>query len=303
MKLLVGKTFGLGNAIMSISMIKSLKSLNKFEQIDVLIGSTTDDGGTFDVFKYLKNDGIINDIHVDFVKNHQQYDVAIMSIPFDGRWHNGVHFNAKQVLDGRTRPDPSTTGLVSWKKHEVLYQMDTAEKLGYSGDVPSMSFYKHNNVPTFIKDVYLGVGYKKDAAGFWSKKHWGNLNYSLLIKKMLAENPDSFVWSTGDVGDFQHCLKDISYNVANTRFVHSVTNLDKAFDRISKCGLYVGNDTGAMHVAASMNIPCISMFFLENSIVKSKPWGNNHVVVDGFNRTVSVDEVYEIVKDKFNVAI
>lgn len=51
MKILVGKTFGIGNSVLSIPMIKLLSTLGS---VDVLIGSTIDDFGAFNVFNALK---------------------------------------------------------------------------------------------------------------------------------------------------------------------------------------------------------------------------------------------------------
>jgi hypothetical protein len=129
--ILFGKCFGLGNAVMAVPAIKALSSMG--HTVDVLIGSTRDDVGAMDVLLSLKNNyGCIRRIWVDSVnKSIEPYDMAIMSIPFDGRWQNGTHFQARSVMDGRTRPDPSTTGLVSWKKHEVEYQMDNVRIMGF----------------------------------------------------------------------------------------------------------------------------------------------------------------------------
>jgi hypothetical protein len=121
-------------------MLKAIASLGC--TVDVLVGSTPDDVGALEVFIDLKAyANCIRHIWVDRVGFEAPvYDLAIMSIPFDGRWRNGVDFQAKEVLDGRTRPDPSTTGLSSWKKHEVMYQLENAFYLGYKGPIPDCSF-------------------------------------------------------------------------------------------------------------------------------------------------------------------
>jgi ADP-heptose:LPS heptosyltransferase len=286
MKILVGKCFGLGNAVMSIPMLEAIRSLPCVEQLDVLIGSMPDDGGASNVMRHLLANGVIHGLHTDRVPEYITYDIAIMAIPFDGRWRNGVHFHSIEVWDGRTRPDPSTTGLVSWKKHEVLYQMENAERLGYSGEVPSTSFHPSNS-PGFCRDVYIGVGYKKDAESFWSKKHWGNDNFAKFVSLLLEQYPDVRVHGTGDLLDWKLSLQPIQRAVKNDRLKVAATNLERAFETLSKCGLYVGNDTGMMHVAQSMGIPCVSLFFLENSITKSAPFAGDNVVIDALTEDMS----------------
>lgn len=281
MKVLVGKTFGMGNAVMAIPMLKALKTIKEIEYIDVLIGSRPDDVGAYDVFKNfaLNSENFIRMIHFDEIDGIE-YDVAIMSIPFDGRWVNGKHFKAKRVIDCRPRPEPFSDGMFSWKKHEIEYQMENAELLGYSGDIPDTSFFLDGLEKLNDKDVYLGVGYKKDKKSFWSRKNLGTTVFMNFCKEYTAKYTDASIISTGDIADWQATLKSLS-GMNIPRFEASITNLTSAFLALSKCGLYVGNDTGMMHVAASMGIPCVAAFFIDNSITKNRPWGEMHRYIDG----------------------
>lgn len=267
MRVLIGKTFGIGNAVMAIPMIKALQYKSD-TVVDVLVGNTPDDVGAIQVLsKVVKHPG---KLFVNSALEHD-YDVAIMAIPFDGRWQQGVHFRAKEVLDGRTRPDPSTTGLVSWKRHEIDYQMENARSLGFHDFDPDTSFLapcqKENK-------IYLGVGYKKDAAGFWKIKHWGNENYAELVKLILKRMPSWKVVSTGDAADLQLSLAPISRLIGDSRFEIKVSSdLDSSFREVASSRVYVGNDTGMMHVAASAGCDVLGLFFLGNSVVKSSPRG------------------------------
>lgn len=268
MRILYGKCFGIGNAVMAVPAIKALQD-KPDTTVDILIGNTADDVGAYQVLsKVVRPTG---KIYVGSALEGD-YDVAVMAIPFDGRWQNGVHFRAKQVMDGRTRPDPSTTGLVSWKDHEARYQMQNARQLGFQGPDPDCRFGLRAD--RMAKRVYIGLGYKKDVAGFWKSKHWGNENYAFLISKLLEHLPlDWEVVTTGDLADFQFSIGPISRLVNDSRrFVFKLSrNLDEAFATVASCSLYVGNDTGMMHVAAAAGCNVLALFFLENSIVKSRP--------------------------------
>lgn len=46
----------------------------------------------------------------------------------------------------------------------------------------------------------------------------------------------------------------------------------------SKCNLYIGNDTGAMHIAVSAGIPCVAIFSSIDEPGLWHPYGNNHTV-------------------------
>jgi ADP-heptose:LPS heptosyltransferase len=319
MKILFGKCFGIGNAVMAIPVLKALRSLDPTGRLDVLVGSTHDDSGAAEVMSYLRPD-TIDHLYLDHalaqdnIGSIKEYDLAIMSIPFDGRWKNGQHFCAKRVIDGRTRPDPSTTGLVSWKKHETDYQMDIVQKIAddnFSAHVIhefDSSFFPRNLFPQSFdasffpnkKNFYLGVGYKKDAAGFWKVKHWGNENYVKLIKSLLEKDLCDRVFVTGDRMDFTSSIAPImrGLGIQEKRFVYvPVDSLDESFRVIAGCGTYVGNDTGMMHVAASMGLSVVAPFFIENSITKSSPRCSRSISIDGVNREVTVQEFIDCIRE------
>lgn len=268
MKILIGAVFGIGNSIMRIPMIKAIHTLPG-HSVDILVGSLPDDFGAYHILSKVVRPPA--KVYIDSALECD-YDLAIMSMPFDGRWRNGVHFRAKEVWDGRTRPDPSTTGLVSWERHEIDYQMDHARALGFKDETPTTSFQTPQ--PPSGK-FYLGVGYKKDAAGFWKVKHWGNENFAKLTQLLLERRPGYKVIMTGDQGDLIHSIGPISRMVSDRRLEFQMTNLQQSIDILSTCCAYVGNDTGMMHVAASFAMPTLGLFFMgEKSVVKSAPrWG------------------------------
>ncbi|OGW24279.1 MAG: hypothetical protein A2X55_04960 [Nitrospirae bacterium GWB2_47_37] len=57
------------------------------------------------------------------------------------------------------------------------------------------------------------------------------------------------------------------------------TNIIESAAAISKSVLYIGNDTGIMHLAASMDIPCVCIFSARNNPGKWEPYGNRHVIL------------------------
>lgn len=278
---------------MAIPAIKAIRQITGVTRLDLLIGDLPDDFGAFQVLQPLIHQGVVDTIHQSPPGDSEEYDVAVLSIPYDGRWRNGIHFRSKVVLDGRTRPDPSTTGLISWKMHEIEYQMENAYNLGYRGEIPSTQFFDHKIVQFPTTTVYLGVGYKKDAANFWSQKHWGNENYVRLIKTISEQYQVLQFIMTGDDLDFQINISKIIKECRGLRVEYLRGNLPFSIDALSGCHLYVGNDTGMMHVAASMGIPTVPIFFLENSITKSYPWGQKENVIDGVGRKVSPEEVWQ----------
>ncbi len=272
MRILYGRVFGLGNAVMAVPAIKAL-SIAHGGKVDILIGSTPDDAGAFDVLKELVGFSVEN-IWVDQVLHHE-YDVAVMAIPFDGRWRNGVHFRAKTVIDTRPRPDFSPTlGLSSWKKHETEYQMDNARELGYPESYPRPSgIFRPKHVKQDPDLVYLGLGFKRDQSTFWSVKHWGNDRYVEFIKAVRAIRPSTRFISTGNMADVIQVGAPIMAQIKDSDvFVCKNHRLEQSFDIVAGCHAYFGNDTGMMHVAASFGyIPTYVMMAIPGSDIKNPP--------------------------------
>lgn len=265
MRILVGKCFGLGNAVMSVPMIRALGHLGS---VDVLAGDGPDDVGSIDVFLSLQKEGIVDRLHL-VNACEVEYDVAVMAIPFDGRWQNGTHFRAKRVMDCRPRPDFSPElGFSSWRKHEVEYQMDNARELGFDEPNPRMSF-----CPSSIGDddtVYLGLGFKRDASSFWSVKHWGNERYVQFIRRCRDLRPSIKFRATGNAADLAQCIIPISRGVGDLG--PATANITSAIGVVGRCKAYFGNDTGMMHVAASFDMPTYGLMAYENVATKNRPW-------------------------------
>lgn len=286
--ILVGKTFGLGNAVMAVPMVKAIRRANPTARIDVLVGSKSDDCGAREVFEaFMEYSHDVDNLYIDSAPADFRYEVAVMAIPFDGRWINGRDFFASECIDGKGRPDPDTDGLVSWQMHEIEYQMQDARELGYTG-------YRHVVTPTirFTGDegdvdelcdsrhfnVYLGLGYKKDMAGQWREKHWGNENFARLIEGVTERDVKGRVKfvATGDTLDQQMTYLPILRSLspaARERLRFERTGFKRMFDIVRGCQMYVGNDTGTMHVAASFEKKVCCIFMMDKkSMTKNAPW-------------------------------
>ena len=290
MNILVGRVFGLGNAVCGIPLLKALRMKFPNARIDVLVGDTSDDFGAHEVLSCVG--GCLVGKPRDII-----YDIAIMAIPFDGRWKNGRDYKAKIVMDERGRPGHSKVfGFSSWKHHEIEYSMENAYSLGYKGEIPNCSFHTPP-ISRSDRSIYLGMGFKRDQSGFFSQKHWGNKNYIQLVKRIFEHDEDLWVWSSGNARDYEECILPVSKGVNYARFVTVQNTLEDSFKVMNQCSVYVGNDTGMMHVAASMGLGVVSVFKLEGSITKSRPWCDRSITFDGSKREITPDEMFEAVKE------
>lgn len=272
MRILVGKTFGIGNCVLAVPMIKALSTLG---DVDVLIGSGNDDFGAATVMANLLNEGVIKALYIDRVTSGVEYDFAVMAIPFDGRWRNGTHFRAKDVFDGRRRPgDVDRLGFDMWEKHEALYQMENAYRLGYPADaaVPDSGF-----LPPVVRTpdlIYLGIGYKRDPGGFGLSKHFGSERFAELIKHVAKLRPQVQFVTTGGTADWVQTIPRIVMGLGDDRHLlrFNSLGLQASFKLAAECEAYIGNDTGMMHVAASAGVATCGLFAYPDLVTKNPPF-------------------------------
>jgi ADP-heptose:LPS heptosyltransferase len=101
---------------------------------------------------------------------------------------------------------------------------------------------------------------------------------------------------TGDPGDMELSIRPIQARLKEwglqDRFVISPTfSLRHAFAVVNSCHLYVGNDTGMMHVAAACDRSVVGIFNMENAIVKNPPFRTRSVVLEGWKEPIDVEDV------------
>lgn len=289
MRILVGKTFGIGNAVLSIPMIKALSTLG---DVEVLVGSTPDDFGALEIMTQLRERGIIKNVWLDMVPaKYDGYDVAVMAIPFDGRWKNCIHFNSRIVMDERKRPgNIERLGFDMWEKHEIEYQMENARELGYDGPTPDTSF-----LPREAQDenrIYLGIGFKRDPGGFGLSKHFGAERFGKLLRGVRTRRHGVHFVSTGspaDVIEAYHISRHYGGPIGDA-YSFMQRSLQHSFDVLKSCSAYIGNDTGMMHIAASIGMPTCGLFAYPELTIKNPPFcaRSKSIVFDG---ATSPDEV------------
>ncbi len=299
---------------MSVPAIRYLRDHSGHE-VDVLVGTTRDDVGAHQVLRGLSGVRLMTDHELlAGLGRHDRWDIGIGSIPYDGRWDSLLENHCDLVLDCRPRPDPSTFGFSSWRKHEAEYQHEIARDVCHTCECGGYFSRSHNRTrgcdihgwhgrldtsfwagPVSCGDyVYLGVGRKRDVAGFWDRKHWGDENFVVLAERILTETGLNVV-CTGDTYDVSSTGRVMLHALSRfgARFSFMGTGLERAFDVVAGCHSYIGNDTGMMHVAASMDKSVVAVFNLEGTLRKNHPLCSRWRVLEGHTVPVSVETVYD----------
>ena len=95
--------------------------------------------------------------------------------------------------------------------------------------------------------------------GSGSHKHYPPEKYAKLIEKIFEEIPDARFVVLGGKSDRHETEIFMDLFDYDDRIVNLVEDLTYAETAaiLSMCSMYIGNDTGSMHVAAAVEIPCL----------------------------------------------
>ena len=118
-------------------------------------------------------------------------------------------------------------------------------------------------------------------SGKWKSKIWSEDSFAEVVQNLI-EKADVFPIVFGGAEDKEKGNRLIGQwktgaNAAGT------LNIRQAAAALSKCRIYLGNDTGTMHLAASVGVPCVAIFSAIDWAGRWIPFGENHRI---FRETV-----------------
>lgn len=111
----------------------------------------------------------------------------------------------------------------------------------------------------------------------WEIKQWGIKKFA-EISSILATKYDSKIIIIYGPAE-EHLKQNHLMNFSNpkVRFI-ACDNINELAALLDKCDLFIGNDSGPLHLAAALDIPTISIFGPSDHLI-SGPFGINHKVV------------------------
>ena len=131
-------------------------------------------------------------------------------------------------------------------------------------------FLHKKNIPRNIPLVLIHPG-----AG-WETKRWGGRNYAQLADLIVSEleGVPIFLWGPTELT----LVKDIQKNMDYPSFRACPTTLKQSLALMQKAHLFLAGDTGPLHMAAALNIPCVGIYG-PSSPERNGPYGKIHQVV------------------------
>ena len=113
--------------------------------------------------------------------------------------------------------------------------------------------------------------------GNWEYKLWNTKNYAQLANALCRKQKASILLFAGP--SEQELQTRVIEMMDTSPILVKTKNLRHLAALISACDLYIGNDTGPMHIAAAVDTPVVALFGSTNPI-RSGPYGAKHTVLE-----------------------
>ena len=112
--------------------------------------------------------------------------------------------------------------------------------------------------------------------GNWEYKLWSAEKYAQLATALAIEKNASILLFAGP--NERKLQAQVADKMETPPILVESGKLREVAALIAACDLYIGNDTGPMHIAAAVRTPVVALFGSTNHI-RSGPYGDKHTVV------------------------
>lgn len=285
MKILIRATNWVGDAIMALPALRAVRS--KFPEAELAILARP---YVADIYRdqqicdqligydsRTKHAGILGRERLATELRAQKFDVALLlQNAFDAAWlawRAGIPERIGYASDGRgfllTKPIPvPKTGEIP--PHEKFYYLELLRRGGWIDSLPDESFIALNvseasrqraeeflaqfSVRSNSLRIAIGAG-----ASYGSAKCWPPPRFADVANRLQAEN-DADVILFGTAAEAA-VTRAISSELRQPPIdLTEKTAIGDLPALLSQCHLFIGNDSGAMHVAAGVGLPVVAVF-------------------------------------------
>ena len=110
----------------------------------------------------------------------------------------------------------------------------------------------------------------------WETKQWGVENYAQLADRLIGDLGVEviFLWGPSELD----IVKSIQKKMQQQAVRACPTTLKQSMALMQRAQLFVAGDTGPLHIAAALNIPCVGIYG-PSSPERNGPYGKMHKVV------------------------
>ncbi len=154
-----------------------------------------------------------------------------------------------------------------FQKHQIFYYLNLLDKLGLKIENPILHLKVNKEEIEWVnktlkqlkissKSLIIGIN---PGSFYGSAKRWPTENFAKLATKFVTElKAEVFIFGSKK----EESIGNRIYSLANKKIYNFIgkTNLRELIALISKCNLFITNDSGPMHIANALRIPVIAIF-------------------------------------------
>ena len=193
-----------------------------------------------------------------------------------------------------TSPDPMLYG---WKdlnrlitrgpsrgfpKHEVEHQLDILRFLGATPHEFSLEVWTSKEDELFARSILdkHGVAHTDPIIAFapgaaWPFRRWSSDRF-IELGEWLQKNYNTYILIFAGKDEHDLALRiERGLHKGKTVNLAGKTTLREMASILRRCTLFIGNDSGPLHVATAAGIPVVG-FYGPGEYERFKPWGSNH---------------------------
>jgi heptosyltransferase-3 len=148
-------------------------------------------------------------------------------------------------------------------------------KLPVKDSKNALSILNNLNLNTDDSIIIISPGSKMKA------KLWPEERYLELIKKLHLKYPYYKIILIGDNNDYTVCnnIQESLNFIKNLINLAGATKIYETAYIISISKIFIGSDSGPMHFAGLLNIPCVALFSSRDVKGRWEPYGFNHTII------------------------
>jgi heptosyltransferase-2 len=275
-KILIRATNWVGDAIMALPALRAVRS--RFPEAEISILARPYVAAIYKEQQVCDNMMLVEDAR-DILSElrAQKFDTALLlQNAFQAAWfvwRAGIPERIGYARDGRSllltkalpAPKPGEIPM-----HEQYYYLELLRRAGWLDSLPNESFIKlhvpeenHRRAAEFL----LSQGVKSDGlriaigagASYGSAKCWPPDRFAELANRLQAKaQADVILFGTpAEAGVASAIAAGMSHPPTDLTGKTSIHDLPAL---LSQCHLFIGNDSGAMHVAAAVGLPVVAVF-------------------------------------------
>ena len=298
-KILVVQLWGIGETILTLPSIEALRK--NFPKADMGVLATSRNKDVFFNNQNISNLKIIKlnpfSLAGFIFRNLKKYDLvvdmeeylnvsAIISF-FAGKEIVGYsHGSRAKLYDYKVKYND--------KQHVVQTFLDLVRKINITygtNELPKLQYSKtdENKVNKFLKNNKIKnndfiIVVAPGAAESAKSRMWPFNRYAALCDELIEKYNAKIVFTgTPDENNLIKSIQDKMEKKENMFNAAGEINLNQLFCLIEKCKLFIGNDSGPMHIGAAQGVKTLGLFG-PNLPVRFGPYGKNGIgLYKGYN--------------------